>query len=70
MKKKSCKSHKQMWMPEQEEDDYNGMQSHNGMQLAHSYVPWQFYNKAFSPHEALMKGTLFPELYGAYPIPN
>lgn len=37
--------------------------------LAHAYVPWQCYTKAFSPCEALMKGTLFPELYGVYPIP-
>ena len=40
------------------------------MMLAHSYVPWQHYDKAFSPQEALMKGTLFPELWGAYPIPE
>ncbi|MEG6584327.1 spore coat associated protein CotJA [Dendrosporobacter sp. 1207_IL3150] len=38
--------------------------------LAHAYVPNQCYNKAFCPQEALMKGTLFPELWGAYPIPN
>jgi hypothetical protein len=41
-----------------------------GMQLAHSYVPWQHYEQAFSPREALMKGTLFPELWGVYPIPE
>jgi hypothetical protein len=39
------------------------------MQLAHSYVPWQFYETAFSPQEALMRGTLFPELYGVYEPP-
>lgn len=38
--------------------------------LAHAYVPWQYYEQAFSPREALMKGTLFPELWGAYPIPE
>lgn len=38
--------------------------------LAHAYVPWQCYNKAFNPCEALMKGTLFPELWGVYPIPK
>lgn len=38
--------------------------------LAHSYVPWQCYDKAFSPREALMRGTLFPELWGVYPIPE
>lgn len=37
--------------------------------LAHAYVPWQCYTKAFSPQEALKKGTLFPELYGLYPLP-
>lgn len=31
--------------------------------LAHAYVPWQCYNVAYSPAEALCKGTLFPELY-------
>ncbi|CUH97587.1 hypothetical protein P22_3718 [Propionispora sp. 2/2-37] len=40
------------------------------MTLAHSYVPWQFYERAFSPREALQKGTLFPELYGVYRIPK
>ncbi|HWR42021.1 spore coat associated protein CotJA [Sporomusa sp.] len=38
--------------------------------LAHSYVPWQYYEKAFTPSEALMKGTLFPELWGVYKIPK
>ncbi|WP_238528235.1 spore coat associated protein CotJA [Acetonema longum] len=37
--------------------------------LAHAYVPWQCYTKAFSPQEALKKGTLFPELYGPYQPP-
>lgn len=40
------------------------------MVLAHSYVLWQRYTKAFCPEEALMKGTLFPELWGVYPIPE
>jgi len=40
------------------------------MKLAHAYVPWQHYDEAFNPHEALMKGTLFPELYGVYAIPK
>lgn len=40
------------------------------MMLAHAYVPWQYYEQAFSPREALMKGTLFPELWGVYPIPE
>ncbi len=38
--------------------------------LAHSYTPWQFYKKAYSPAVALKKGTLFPELYGVYAIPK
>ena len=42
---------------------------HNDMMLAHAYVPWQFYERAFCPSEALMKGTLFPELYGVYKVP-
>lgn len=40
------------------------------MQLAHAYVPWQCYDEAFSPQEALMRGTLFPSLFGVYPIPQ
>lgn len=38
--------------------------------LAHAYVPWQKYERAFTPREALAKGTLFPELWGVYPIPR
>ncbi|MDU2065042.1 MAG: spore coat associated protein CotJA [Sporomusaceae bacterium] len=38
--------------------------------LAHAYVPWQFYKRAYKPAEALCKGTLFPELFGVYPIPK
>jgi hypothetical protein len=40
------------------------------IQLAHAYVPWQMYERAFTPPEALMKGTLFPELWGVYRIPE
>lgn len=64
MKKELYRTSKQMWMPEDEEDDCSGMK------LAHSYVPWQYYDKAFSPQEALMRGTLFPEFLGAYMIPK
>lgn len=39
------------------------------MKLAHAYVPWQCYEKAFNPQEALRKGTLFPELFGVYKLP-
>ena len=56
---------KEMWMADDEEYDDD-----SGMKLAHSYVPWQYYDKAFSPQVALMKGTLFPELYGVYMIPK
>lgn len=38
--------------------------------LAHTYVPWQSYDKAFCPREALTKGTLFPNLWGVYKIPR
>lgn len=48
-----------------------GEQAEPGMMmLAHAYVPWQCYDRAFSPREALMRGTLFPELWGVYPIPE
>lgn len=43
---------------------------HMPMIMAHSYVPWQVYTQAFCPQEALAKGTLFPELWGVYPIPE
>jgi len=59
------KTKKQMWKPEDAEED-----GCSGMMLAHSYVPWQYYTNAFGPQEALMKGTLFPELYGVYMIPE
>ncbi|NLC77056.1 MAG: spore coat associated protein CotJA [Clostridia bacterium] len=36
------------------------------MRLARAYVPWQRYGRTFSPREALMKGTLFPDLYFPY----
>lgn len=54
---------KEMW-------NSHGHNGHSGMLLAHAYVLWQCYDEAFCPQEALMKGTLFPELYGVYPIPN
>ena len=66
---------------EHEMNKYEDMMGHSGngefcgevpkpVILAHAYVPWQCYNQAFSPSEALMKGTLFPELWGVYPIPK
>jgi len=36
------------------------------MRLATAYVPWQRYGRTFTPREALMKGTLFPDLYQPY----
>ena len=41
---------------------------HSGMELAQAYVPFQTFNAAnlFSPEEALLKGTIFPELYRPY----
>lgn len=63
MKKELNRAPKQMCMPKEE-------YGCSTMQLAHSYVPWQVYDKAFSPQEALMKGTLFPELYGTYLPPK
>lgn len=55
-------------MPKAECQDMQAMPE--CMLLAHAYVPWQTYCEAFSPREALMKGTLFPELWGVYPIPE
>ncbi|MPN16014.1 hypothetical protein SDC9_163352 [bioreactor metagenome] len=72
-----------MWQDDEEMEYMNEMddeemamkktmmpQSGMPMMLAHAYVPWQFYDKAFCPQDALMQGTLFPELWGAYPIPD
>lgn len=36
------------------------------LRLAQAYVPWQRYGRTFSPREALMRGTLFPDLYRPY----
>lgn len=36
------------------------------MVLARAYVPFQRLNQVYDPKEALMKGTLFPELYMPY----
>jgi hypothetical protein len=33
------------------------------VEFAKAYIAIQYYNMAFSPQEALMRGTLFPELY-------
>lgn len=66
------KMKKKMWMPKQEMMEQGqecGEEVCMNMVLAHSYVPWQQYEQAFNPQEALMKGTLFPELWGVYPIP-
>lgn len=38
-------------------------------QFAHVYMPQQIYRRSLAPKEALVKGTLFPELWGVYPIP-
>jgi len=65
VKKTLYKTPKPMRISEDREDD-----NLRGMRLAHAYVLWQHYDKAFSPSEALMKGTLFPELYGVYMIPQ
>jgi len=35
-------------------------------ELAQAYVPFQMLHDIFYPEEALMKGTLFPELYFPY----
>ncbi|MDF2634141.1 MAG: Spore coat protein CotJA [Pelosinus sp.] len=60
-----------MWNFKDEDHDHFKCGCENKrMMLAHAYVPWQCYDEAFSPQEALRKGTLFPSLYGAYPIPR
>ncbi|MBP2654318.1 MAG: Spore coat associated protein [Firmicutes bacterium] len=71
---------KMMWLDDCAQEDYmedscfEDRMPENKMcddvALAHAYVPWQCYKDAFSPKEALMRGTLFPELWGVYPIPE
>ncbi|MBQ5860026.1 MAG: spore coat associated protein CotJA [Selenomonadales bacterium] len=39
-------------------------------QFAHVYMPIQMYHRSLPLKEALVKGTLFPELWGVYPIPE
>ena len=39
-------------------------------QFAHVYMPIQMYQKSLPLKEAIVKGTLFPELWGVYPIPE
>lgn len=72
------------WYDEMDDDDFEMIHTmdsfgkQDGMcgevpanvKLAHAYVPFQCYHKAFCPAEALTKGTLFPELWGVYPIPR
>lgn len=38
----------------------------SNLRLAMAFVIWQRYGRTFSPREALMKGTLFPDLYRPY----
>jgi len=52
------------------EDECDGGWENKRKMLAHAYVLWQCYDDAFNPQEALKKGTLFPNLYGVYPVPN
>jgi hypothetical protein len=35
-------------------------------ELATAYVPYQIMNRIYEPMKALMKGTIFPELYRPY----
>lgn len=34
--------------------------------LGYAYIPWQKFISQYQPHEALAKGTLFPELFSPY----
>lgn len=68
MKQKSCNC-KNEPEPEYKYECEDEMGTGRKM-LAHAYVLWQRYDEAFSPPEALRKGTLFPNLYGVYPIPK
>lgn len=35
--------------------------------LARAYIPYQVFGKVYEPMKALMRGTIFPELYETYP---
>lgn len=42
------------------------MDDQSGMELARAYVVIQRYNNRYSPEVALMRGTIFPDLYFPY----
>ncbi|MGE5417748.1 MAG: spore coat associated protein CotJA [Acidobacteriota bacterium] len=42
------------------------MKGNDNMELARAYFKIQQYTKRFPPAEALLKGTIFPELYQPY----
>ncbi|NLX62687.1 MAG: spore coat associated protein CotJA [Tissierellia bacterium] len=46
--------------------DYGYYDKNRRMELARAYVPFQRLNQVYDPKEALMKGTLFPELFMPY----
>jgi len=46
--------------------DYGYYDRNRRMELARAYVPFQRLKQVYDPKEALMKGTLFPELYMPY----
>ncbi len=41
-----------------------------GADLAEAFVIWQELNQLYPLEEALMKGTVFPELWKPYPYPE
>ncbi|MFZ7104835.1 MAG: spore coat associated protein CotJA [Peptococcaceae bacterium] len=46
------------------------MQRRKELKLARAYVPYQPYVRLFPLPEALMKGTIFPNLYQPYIEPK
>ena len=42
------------------------MDDQTGIKSARAYVVIQRYNKRYSPEVALMRGTIFPDLYFPY----
>ena len=47
-------------------NNYNRNLFPNDLMYGHAYVPNQVMTNTFNPHEALRKGSLFPELVSPY----
>ena len=42
--------------------EQNTIESKRQKSLAMAYIPWQHFSRSYEPQQALMRGTIFPEL--------